>query len=1000
MTQRRDELSAELAALEEELAATTHPRTRARLEADRAAVLEALAALAGEPPPAPASPPAPVDQSGQAGGLSLGAGNTIQGGVTTGDVIARDKYAQQIGTVHAGRDAFVAQQQTFNYYGASVEDVAPLLHTYLVELVGSCARLSLAEVAATDPKQTPLHLEAVYVGLEVQRQVEVPPPEPAAVRERAIRVIQGWGFAGVEAYAETYEVTVERALQFVTEQLGPAATHRRVRALETLAAQRCLVLTGAPGSGKSSFLNYLSICLAEAHGGASEALARLEPDWPHGPLLPVRALLRAFGAWVDAQPTHHRAASELFWEWLEHGARLSARLVGHLRQAFAHGQAMLLLDGLDEVPRGVEGATVRRVRAALDELGRGAGRVLVTCRVLDYQQPERQLATWPVEELAPLSSALREALIDRWLQSLEALQRLERGSAAVLATRLHQALHRRPELRRLAGNPLLLTMMIRLQAYDGNLPEEQVTLYRRSVELLLLQWRQDAAGRVALGEVLELPGWSESALNRLLDHLAYGAHARSVAGDGEQGADLPCEIVLQTAAAFFALFDPDRRYERAEKFLTYLNAHSNGILQRHDQQIYRFPHRTFQEYLAGRRLLSDEGWPDEQPEFVDRALACSARGPQWREAVLLAVSQHALEGRLRPVFSLATELVQRARANQTAADRILAAEVLAEVGHVRVAQQRPELWAMLQAELTHVIEACATADQARFPVVERVRAGFLLGTLGDQRMPVSLAAWQQRLTEREVPGAQAYFRLIPAGAYRIGSDADDPDAYDDERPQHLVPIPDAFWIARLPITNAQWQVWVAQGGEAAPFADDDDLNHPNQPVVGVTWEEAKAYCAWLTRELAAALPVGWVIRLPTEVEWEAAARGQAARRYPWGDTWREDSAAMADDRATRGASWTVPVGCYPTGATPEGLLDMAGNVWQWTLDRYHSYPGSEKPFTRETLVVVRGGGYNTDRTLVRCGARGWNHPYYTLHDQGFRVVVSPLVRTDVLNAGF
>ncbi|NCC33987.1 MAG: hypothetical protein EOM24_18535, partial [Chloroflexia bacterium] len=110
-----------------------------------------------------------------------------------------------------------------------------------------------------------------YVGLEVQRQVALPPPEPAAVRERAIRVIQSWGFAGVEAYAAAYEVTVERALGYVTEHLGPADTHRRVRALEALAAQRCMVLTGAPGSGKSSFLNYVSISLAEAHGGAAAA---------------------------------------------------------------------------------------------------------------------------------------------------------------------------------------------------------------------------------------------------------------------------------------------------------------------------------------------------------------------------------------------------------------------------------------------------------------------------------------------------------------------------------------------------------------------------------------------------------------------------------------------------------------------------------------------------------------------------------------------------------
>ncbi|MFV9507497.1 MAG: SUMF1/EgtB/PvdO family nonheme iron enzyme, partial [Oscillochloridaceae bacterium umkhey_bin13] len=615
--------------------------------------------------------------------------------------------------------------------------------------------------------------------------------------------------------------------------------------------------------------------------------------------------------------------------------------------------------------------------------------VVVTCRVLDYQQAKRRLADWPVETIAPLAQPLREQLITHWFTALEQLQRPTRGTPASLRDGLIRAIQARPELRRLAGNPLLLTMMIQLQAHDGELPGEQVTLYRRSVDLLLLQWRRDTAGRVALGELLELPQWSDSQLNRLLDRLAYVAHERGVSGDNEQGADLPRQVLLDTAAPFFAPYDPDRDHERAQKFLNYISAHGNGIIQRHDQQVYRFPHRTFQEYLAGRRLISDEDWPNDQPEFVDRALACSARGPQWRGALLLAVSQHALEGRLRPVFTLADELLARYRREATPHDLLLAAEILQELDRERVMQQRPALWDAIRTELGLLLQDRAAQQRPPVAVAERGRAGFLLGAFGDPRMPVTLAQWRTELDALSVPQAAGYFCRIPAGAYQIGSPADDSDAFDDEFPQHPATVTQDYWMARLPITNAQWQAWVAQGGTASRYADDDDLNQPNQPVVGLDWHAANAYCAWLSTELADVLPPGYVIRLPTEAEWEAAARGSAARRYPWGDAWCDDAAATAEDQTTRGWQWTMPVGCYPAGATPEGLLDMAGNVWEWTLSRWQAYPGAEKPFTNDKLVVVRGGAYNSNRTYVRCGARYWGRPVIRDVSLGLRVVVSP-----------
>lgn len=194
-------------------------------------------------------------------------------------------------------------------------------------------------------------------------------------------------------------------------------------------------------------------------------------------------------------------------------------------------------------------------------------------------------------------------------------------------------------------------------------------------------------------------------------------------------------------------------------------------------------------------------------------------------------------------------------------------------------------------------------------------------------------------------------------------------------------------MGRFPITNDQWQEWVKSGAEQSRFADDSDVNHPNQPVVGITWYACNEFCAWLTQLLVAALPADYNVRLPNEQEWEAAARGGDARRYPWGDAWQDDRAAVAEDQETRGWRWTVPVGCYPAGAAPCGAHDMAGNVGESTASSWQSYPGAAEPLTDDDLRVLRGGRYDKNRTIGRCGARYCHLPsgYY----DGFRIVVAP-----------
>ena len=162
------------------------------------------------------------------------------------------------------------------------------------------------------------------------------------------------------------------------------------------------------------------------------------------------------------------------------------------------------------------------------------------------------------------------------------------------------------------------------------------------------------------------------------------------------------------------------------------------------------------------------------------------------------------------------------------------------------------------------------------------------------------------------------------------------------------------------------------------YWDDDTLNNPSQPVVGVTWYEAAAYAAWLARLTGQ----GW--RLPTEPEWEWAAR-RGRRRFPWGGNWDERRLNSLEGRVMR----TTPVGVYPHGATPDGIYDLAGNVWEWTSTRVADYPyvadGTREDPDAPGIRIARGGGWAAVRKMVRGAYRCRYAPWSGSLDLGYRL---------------
>jgi formylglycine-generating enzyme required for sulfatase activity len=408
----------------------------------------------------------------------------------------------------------------------------------------------------------------------------------------------------------------------------------------------------------------------------------------------------------------------------------------------------------------------------------------------------------------------------------------------------------------------------------------------------------------------------------------------------------------------------------------------------------RFYHQLLQEYFAARQMLrrdpaGQEGhwrWPWLETEMplwerpdgnVDPLPPPPPTG--WEETTILAAG-------------LAPENDDQLVRALTGVNPVLAGRCLHE-GRVRVVA------AVRREVIARLLEAIAD------PLVAlrvRIAAGEVLGHLGDPRLGEMIP--------------------IPAGDFLMGGD----EMYEIEKSQHNCRL-QGYDIGKYPVTNTEYARFVETGGyrearwwtqagwEASerlnwqrPHVwDDPRWNQPNQPVVGVSWYEAVAYCNWLRTER------GRGYRLPTETEWEKASRGGLFldgdasaqepnplpdRRYPWGDRFAPAHLNSWDGDQIVGK--TTSVGLYPTGASPYGLQDCAGNVWEWCATRWEkSYPydtredeWQEAYLEGDTQRVLRGGSFAFDQRGARSAFRNWSdpHPRYSLDGfHGFRVVVSP-----------
>ncbi len=239
---------------------------------------------------------------------------------------------------------------------------------------------------------------------------------------------------------------------------------------------------------------------------------------------------------------------------------------------------------------------------------------------------------------------------------------------------------------------------------------------------------------------------------------------------------------------------------------------------------------------------------------------------------------------------------------------------------------------------------------------------------GPSATPMPTSTPRPAATPTSAPSNKPNTVYIEGGAFTLGSDAGN----EDETPQQQM-IVSSFNIDLYPVTNAEYKEFVDATSHNPP-RNWEDGSYPDgladHPVVWVNWNDAKAFCEWAGK------------RLPTEYEWEKAARGTDGPVYPWGDAF-DPAKCNSSESNLKGTS---PVGSYSDGVSPYGLFDMAGNVWEWTADWYQGYRGTRYELSRygEQFKVLRGGSWFDGQDAVRTTVRKSFDPNQGFSTIGFR----------------
>jgi len=768
-----------------------------------------------------------------------------------------------------------------------------------------------------------------------------------------------------------------------------------------VSSKRYLLLLGGPGSGKTTLLKYFAVCCLSPQTRRRIGLKKL--------LIPFFISLR------QVDPGLEFVASLAKWAQTNNLELAESDIKRWLRDP----GALVLLDGLDEV------SDLHKRREICEWIDRSvpafkASTFIVTCRFSGYYKEGVELKQAHVQaDVLDLDLEQQGNFLRQWfravrLERLPAAQkknprRLEEleNAAAASAEEVLKVLSREENraLQAMASVPVLLQIIaIIWEEQQGRLSGERVELYSRCIDYLL---EHRDYGRTPPLE----PLMSAARARLVLRPLALAMQARWKEDES------PREKVEKQIAAKLQAVQPGLE---PLAFLENIRDRA-GVLVGSGADTYTFQHKSFREYLAALEIANsrrvgllvrnfgDDWWqevllfaagmssPEIFPAFIDKFLkhrknnapALPLLLQMLREAAdkPLAPFAKTLQNREIPWQNRYNALqCLRLLRSKEAEELVLAAQNDLEPSIQQLAKQILIEWGLLQP----VVEAAETP--ARIYNSREENAEYILIPGATEKVVF------ESTPLRGAPDYPLYFAKYPLTNklyrrfidYLAGVGAIRESPLRESPPLRALP-PEQFAASLLKKAEGIEGFAKYLGGDPQQWAEklrssyDDDkrFNGEDQPVVGVSWFAAAAYCVWLTElELAignsqlAIANSNPVFRLPTEEEWEWAAGG-GKREYPWGNEAPDETRANYGQKVGQ----TTPVGAYPAGATPEGLMDMAGNVWEWMENLYGAkdWPGAR---------ALRGGAWYHLEDALRCSARGHGVPDVRNSLIGFRVVVA------------
>jgi formylglycine-generating enzyme required for sulfatase activity len=846
-----------------------------------------------------------------------------------------------------------------------------------------------------------------------------------------------FGFRGIETMAVSkldldnayipLELTFESertrkgdALEGITVLPREGGGAKPVSIAQVLEKQSKVTIIGDAGSGKSALLQWLGLTAARylffrrLSQEQRRAAAALRLNHLLKPLFPVIIPLREYNAYCKDKQLPRSA--DTLYQYLERLPELSfkgLRLPADFFTRLMRRGCLLMLDGVDEV----DDEHRQAVREAVEGLvclpgNRRSSVYLVTTRP-SAASVAAQLADFHQASVNPLSPDQRRSMVRVWSQAVNPTI----DEAEDEYGRLMERIETEPIVS-IATTPLMVNIVALVFHNKKRLPSQRAELYELALEALITEVHRSGQ---AMADATHWHGMNWRQRRDSLALVAFILHDESL--ESIQTSN------LLEKERFWRRFGDNREKAclAASEFLE--RTAGRGGLLRQDGVRYDFYIRRFREFLAGRYLaasLEDE-W--------EQRLARYYQDDQWEEPILLAAGFLAFDNPEKAVKFMRLLAKLGAPPENMPEAIALSGVALADLLDMQD-QQVSNLFRPQTAGLPEKMLAVFRRDPPKLRFALRHRLGLALGELGDPRFqPTPSPTTGELIILPDLVPA-------PAGAYRQGTSDDDKaklqeqnaSSWEDEEPSHTIQL-QAFAIGRCPVTNAEFRsFWLAQGYQRQEFWSQegwrwrtgdwqpdlsvypgeyrenfqkwlegrplDKRSQPffweqprwsasNLPVVGVTWFEAEAYINWLN-----ALS-GRIYRLPSEAEWEAAARGPQGWLWPWGNEWDAERCNSAEGPL----SSTSPVGLYPQGASSCRALDMIGNVWEWCQDGYYAdaytrrlkaggAPGNQ-PAPPAAARVVRGGSWGSNRNLARGAYRPGLVPDYFDNTLGFRLALSP-----------